>query len=511
MTTRRSFVVSAVGATLSMHRPRPWRAPVTLTLPDRATGPTMPDDFVGLSFESEQLADSTFLSPKNHELVDRFKDLTPHGVLRLGGNTAEYSYWKPTPESPEPPHPPTREVSGEPRAQFYPVTSAAVRNLSSFLDATGWSCIYGINLGTNTPERAAAEAAFVAKMLGTRLQYFQMGNEPDLFASHLRDPESWSEEAYLTEWLAMARAIVARVPAAKFGLPDIGGDSRWIPEIAAAWPSIDHPPDLAAITHHYYYDGPATNPVVTIPNILKASTMVAVQRTADHVNAAARTLHASVRMSEGNTCYGGGKPGVSDVFAAALWSADYALLLAKNGYAGINLHGGAGKSVANSLGGELSGDLLLRREGASAVEMAAHPRPFYTPIGESASGYTIEPVGRGLQFAGAFRGGTFFDVDLTPLFQASGVNATAYAVERGGERSVVVLNKDIAQAVDVVIDFGRRTKGRLDVARLLAPAIDAREARIERERPIALVDGRISLSVPAGSGVMIGAGRMTES
>ncbi len=43
-------------------------------------------------------------------------------------------------------------------------------------------------MGTNTPEHAAAEAEYVAKTLGGRLQYFQIGNEVDLFGSHLRDP-----------------------------------------------------------------------------------------------------------------------------------------------------------------------------------------------------------------------------------------------------------------------------------------------------------------------------------
>jgi hypothetical protein len=49
-------------------------------------------------------------------------------------------------------------------------------------------------------------------------------------------------------------------------------------------------------------------------------------------------MDARVRMTEGNTCYRGGKPGVSDVFAAALWSADYSLLLTSNNYSGVNLH-----------------------------------------------------------------------------------------------------------------------------------------------------------------------------
>ena len=77
--------------------------------------------------------------------------------------------------------------------------------------------------------------------------------------------------------------------------------------------------------------------------------MERVQKTADTAAAAAKKMGVRVRMTEGNTCYRGGKPGVSDVFAAALWAADYSLLLASNQYSGIHLHGGTGKSVADSV------------------------------------------------------------------------------------------------------------------------------------------------------------------
>jgi hypothetical protein len=88
-----------------------------------------------------------------------------------------------------------------------------------------------------------------------------------------------------------------------------------------------------------------------------------VQKTTNIATGAAKKVGARVRMTEGNTCYRGGKPGVSDAFAAALWAADYCLLLANNDYSGVNLHGGTGKSVANSVGGSLPGDALLRRMG----------------------------------------------------------------------------------------------------------------------------------------------------
>src|SRR6185312_3653884 len=46
------------------------------------------------------------------------------------------------------------------------------------------------------------------------------------------------------------------------------------------------------------------------------------------------------RMAETNSCYQGGKPGVSDTFASALWAADLMYRLAHAGALGVNFHGG---------------------------------------------------------------------------------------------------------------------------------------------------------------------------
>src|SRR6201981_590270 len=396
--TRRKFLVTTactVAAT-GLHVQGSSKVRVALSIPREASGPHVPIDFVGLSYEVQQLADPSFFSAQNSGLIREFQALSLTGVLRLGGNTSEFAYWKPKPESPEPEHPPVREVVGEPKANYYAVTPEAVRNLAEFLQATGWNCIYGIGMGTNTPARAAEEAVFVAETLGDRLQYSQIENEPDLFSRHLRDPKTWSAKTYLQEWLTLARAIAARVPGAKFGMPDVAGAVSWLTEIADRWPSIQAPPQVTTLSHHYYFGGPATNPDVNIPNLLKPATMQRGEKTANIAAADASKIGARVRMTEGNTCYRGGKPGVSDVFAAALWSADYSLLLASNDYSGVNLHGGTGKSVANSVGGSLPGDALLQELGATPEAIASHPHPFYTPIRTFRSDYVLEPVAYGL-------------------------------------------------------------------------------------------------------------------
>lgn len=507
---RRRFLSAAACSIAAARLSAQWGAEtqVALTIPAEATGPRIPEDFVGLSYEVQQLTDPTFFSPQNDGLVRTFKAIASRGVLRLGGNTSEYGWWKPTPVSPEPEHPQLREVEGEPKAKFYAVTPEAVSNLAKFLEATEWNCIYGIGMGTNTPEYAAEEAEFVAKTLAPRLEYFQIGNEPDLFDRHLRDPKTWSVKTYFAEWLGIARAISARVPGAKFGLPDVANHIDWLTEIAAEWSSVENPPQVVRLSHHYYFGGPATNPDVNIPNLLKPETMTKVQATAELANAAAKKMNVRVRMTEGNTCYRGGKPGVSDVFAAALWAADYSLLLASNGYTGVNLHGGTGKSVANSVGGFLPGDQLLAAEGATAEQIALHPHPFYTPIATFGSEYVLEPVAYGLKFAGSLAGATLFDAGLTQKLQAAGIDATAYAAKlANGSTAVVVLNKDADKDLSLHLDFANAQTERVTMETLAAPAIDSREAHIAQPQPAGrLKNGKITLHIAHASGLLVRVG-----
>ena len=436
---RRSFLFASASIALS----KPFSAiaqaatPTTsLTLhPDQA-GARIPANFIGLSYEIEQLSDPSFFSSANTGLIAQFRALSPNGVLRLGGNTSDVGWWKPSPSSPKPPMN-VRKVVGEPSADLsYPIEPQAITNLRGFLDATGWTCIFGINLATNTPELAADEAAFAAKTLGAKLEYFQLGNEPDLFKNHMRDPATWSADRYFDEWSAMAHAIRARVPSAKFGLPDTAGAPEWYAKVVERLLAMPphSAPTIAALSHHYYFGGPPANPEVNIQRLLQPNAHV--DKLTRDIQTASAQIHVPYRMTEGNTCYRGGKPGVSDVFAASLWAADYALKLASLGYAGINLHGGGGKQVANSLGGTLPGEDLMPDRNAP------HPRPFYTPIADINGKYVAEPVYFGLLFAGHFAGATMMPLDFNP----GSVNATAYAATLStGQQIVAVINKDDAK------------------------------------------------------------------
>lgn len=441
-------------------------------------GVVVPADFLGLSYENMQLEDPLFFSTSNAGLVKEFKAISPRGVLRLGGNTSEFGWWQARPDDVAPKRVDSPwKAAGEPTAAtVFAITPQAIDNLNGFLLATGWTCIYGLNLGYGSPATDVPEALYVANKLGPRLQYFQVGNEVDLFKGHLRDPATWNPRSYLEEWLAIARAVQKAIPTARFGMPDVAGEISWLPKVADLLAPMSGKPAVVTLSHHYYWSGPPSNPAANITNLLKIDPKVA--SFAATASGAAKTLGPGVtwRMTEGNTVYRGGKYGVSDVFAAALWAADYLFQLMSLGYCGVNLHGGSGHAQAVSVGGVFHGEALMKDP------TAPHPKPFYTPIanegtlagagvdGKLNGNYVLEPVGYGMKFAAQFAGATLLPIDFKP----GPVNATAYAGLRGGSRLIAILNKDASQSLTLPMPACRV------ISKLSAPMLDSREADFSR-------------------------------
>jgi hypothetical protein len=497
MMDRRRFVIATAATAATLKSLAQGAASqgahiATLTLHGDKPGVTVPTNFVGLSYETQQLSEPAYFSPANTGLIEQFRALAPHGVLRIGGNTSDYAFWKGTPSALPPPRAKRPYKVGDPDPNLmYNVTPEAVQNLRAFLDTTGWTCLYGINLGTNTPGLAAEEALFVHRVLGDKLEYFQVGNEADRFGSTIRDPATWNANTFFDEWVSFANAIRAKVPGARFGLPDTAGNPEWYAVVVdrlLALPQHDRP-DVDALTHHYYWTGPPSNPNATIDRLLQSDPHV--DKLYQDVHAAATRLSAGegkrvlYRMTEGNTCYRGGKPGLSDVFAASLWAADYLLKLASLGYAGVNLHGGEGQMVANSLGGKLPGEELM------ADPKAPHPRPFYTPIADIDGKYISEPVSFGMRFAQQFAGATTIPIDFDP----GEVNATAYAAKlRDGHTAIAIINRDPLRDLHLPSAMPA-------MARLTAPSLTSTQVLF------AQLPSRASMVVPAMSAVLLDATR----
>jgi hypothetical protein len=190
------------------------------------------------------------------------------------------------------------------------------------------------------------------------------------------------------------------------------------------------------LTGHYYAEGPPTDPRMNIDYLLHPRPQL--MHDISLVMQAAREAKLPYRIAEGNSCYWGGKPGVSDVFASALWSGDFMLQVAQAGYSGVNFHG-----------------------GGSGV---------YTPIaGDSVTGFTARPVFYGMQLATEFEGAIFLETKL----EAGGRNVTAYAARRGDRLLIAVFNKSDADVEVRISQHG--VKSISSYKELKAPAIDSKE------------------------------------
>ncbi|HEY1575840.1 MAG TPA: hypothetical protein VGF82_02050, partial [Terracidiphilus sp.] len=232
------------------------QASASLTIGAVQPHSTIPSEFVGLSYESAQLANPEFFSARNHALIQIFRELAPRGSLRLGGGSSEYTTYS----DELPPGPPPFEVFGPDTSKTLKkntiTSSFALHNLREFLDATNWSCLYGLNLGQGTVENAVREASAAHRILGSKLLAFQIGNEPDSFRRRFR-PETYGAEDFLAEWNHFHAAIHAAAPQAKFAGPDI---SNKLPYLTAFAQEAPKHPDIILLTSHYYAMGPASSP-----------------------------------------------------------------------------------------------------------------------------------------------------------------------------------------------------------------------------------------------------------
>jgi hypothetical protein len=277
---------------------------ITIVVSPASSG-TVGTDFAGFSYEKSSMGYGIF-NANTPNLVGLFQRLGP-SLLRIGANEVDIVTWAPT------------GVGGDPTH----VAPKDIDNLAAFLKLAGWKVLYGLNLKTSNAATEAGEAAYAASVLGTSLWAFEVGNESDIYES---------EATYLANFTAYVAAIRARVPGAKFagpGLTRVNNSVLFASQV---------PADILALTHHYYI-ACGCSATASIPNMLGTS-----PAGVDGVLQAAQTKNQipQWRWSEANNYYTGGKGGVSDSFASALWVLDFLSTAAIHGGSGVNFHGGYG-------------------------------------------------------------------------------------------------------------------------------------------------------------------------
>jgi Glycosyl hydrolase family 79 C-terminal beta domain len=431
MLTRRALLRSTLGLTAGAVADLRLRGlaqagkQASLRLSPGALAPLVPENFIGFGYEMSSAAQLGLLSAQNTKYVQLVGNLSSHGVFRFGGIVADSSNYEP--EGP---------VHTDPRNTV--VSRARLMQLRGFLDATGWTAIWSLNFGRGTLQQAIVEARAVHSILGPRLDAIELGNEVENYGrgDHPLRTTPWGFNQYLAEYREWHQAIVAAIPGLRFAGPDTAASVQWVQEVAE-----EARGDVQLLTTHFYLGDQrnATLSQLTQPDPRLKSKL-------ERLRQISRDAGIPWRMCETNSFFGGGRPGLSDSFAGALWTLDYLLLLAASGCAGVNLETGV-----NQLG-FLSSYSPIRTDADGQVWAGA---PYYGML--------------------AFAAARVEGAELLPVENTGSVSElTAYAVRKQGlVRTVVVLNWSQSNQVSVSIaGLGLRSP---QVLRLTAPGLTSKE------------------------------------
>ena len=367
--------------------------------------------FAGLSYEKSTLYEKPYLfTASNSNLIGLFQRLGT-SVLRIGGNSVDRNVWNPN-------------GPGQTAGQIAP---SDVNALAAFVKATGWKCLYGVNLGgagpnpytsgsvtaATTPGLAADEVAYVAAQFGSSLLGIEIGNESDLYGSSYFSGTTWNLTTFESLWAQFRAAIVTQTPTVNVtGPADAGNESSWTVPFGQ-WATKSN---ISLLTQHYYRangqsaSSTAANLVTPDPNIVSDLATL---------NTGAKGIGVPFRISECNSYYNGGADGVSDAYCSSLWVVDFLFNCALGGSIGTNFHGGG------------NGD-------------------GYTPIADS-GGAVVEarPEYYGILFFTLAGQGELYTTSLSGI---GSLNITAYAVKTvSGGLNLIVVNKDSTQNLQMTV------------------------------------------------------------
>jgi hypothetical protein len=384
----------------------------------------IPADFIGLGYEISSVARPGLLSSSNAVYVQLVQTLSPQGNIRIGGNTADYAAYSAT-----------GPAVSAPKSTA--VNRQSIVELASFLNTIGWKLIWGLNLGNGSEKQAVEEAKVVTEIVKDKLLAFEIGNEVDLFSHEGHRTQGYTFEQYLKEYRQYKAAIRAELPHARFAGPDIAGKTDWVTQFAEAEGN-----DLVLLTHHYYRSGESPSSSFDMlfnPDPKLTPTLETLER-------ATAKSNVPYRICETNSFSGGGRPGVSGTFGAALWVLQYMFQLAYGKAAGVNMETG-----------------VNHRGFVSS----------YSPIGDDEHGHHLaraEYYGM-LAFAQAARGKM-----KSVTLDSKNPNFAGYATSQNEDRIMLTLiNKDRLKRVEFTFECGKRIK-QANALRLEAPALESESA-----------------------------------
>jgi hypothetical protein len=448
----------------------------------------MPPGFVGVSIEFNALHqyDGRDTSKVNPLLVSLLRALAPgqSPVIRIGGNSADRSWW------------PVRNTI-PPLGVRYTLTPDWLAGAHALAAALNARMIPGVNLAADRPALAAAEGRALVQGIGRKyIDAIEIGNEPDVYT--------------LFPWFYGAKGLTYYARPHDYNLSLFNQDfSRWgglMPNFPLAGPAfaqltwldglnqfIASQPRLNVVTvHRYPLRACVTDPIApgypTIPALLAdASSAGLVQPLAASVQVA-HDANRQFRVGEMNSASCTGKKGVSDTFASSLWALDTLFNLASVGIDGVNFHSLPGAPYA------FAG--FAKKHGR--WQAFVHPAYY---------GWLL--------FTQAFPPGA----KLLPVDAPPGTLKIWATRSTTGRTRVVLINKSTNSAAHVNLAVPA-AGGRASLEWLKAPAVNARSGvtlggrtfgtvtrtgtlAAPRTSPVRASQGSYSLTVPAASAVML--------
>jgi hypothetical protein len=432
------------------------QAPIKLTVDTSQREFAIPDDFVGLGFETKSAASNTygvsgnFFSPANKQLITLFRNI---GIkhIRVGGGTVD--------------------GSGRDEHCVMPTpTNQDIDNLFAFARAAGVKVIYSVrleNIGACANPHLAEDDAKIVQYIWSKyranLDSFSIGNEPDVREFHTYpgqdlDPAVYEATpgvagsaypSYIADWKRFADVIHKAVPDATFSGPEtaVSDNSSFTPNRAdgVSW-TVQFARDekssglmAAALQHHYVWGSPGnTTAQEAIDDMLSSAwdegTTVGNQPAMNggtakfhpypYVYAAVLAPLVSMgvpyRMTEANDCLHG-VVGASNGFASALWALDYMHWWAAHHMAGVNFH---------------------NNPWIPTDTIVPDPNPC---TASGCSNYRTTPKGYGMK---AFSLGSHGSVEPIAITNPNKINLTAYAVGTDEDQYVTIINKTHATTHD---------------------------------------------------------------
>jgi len=399
--------------------------PATVTIGAHGAARPIPSYFAGFSIEPKSLCQFLQIEQHNPTLDRLYQNLGPT-TIRFGGTSMDASTWDPS--SP---------CSG------LTFGRSTIAEVFAFAQRVHANVIWGLNLKSGAADTAADEAQAVSAAANGRLLGFEMGNEPNGWAS---------EPVYEQAWRSYASAITKAGIHPNFVGPSTynDGTQSWLAQFVQNRRS-----QLAIVTYHYYplqQGAAAGDPLApTIANLLSPALMARTASNLDQVVQIAHSNGLPLEIDETNSVNGGGVLGVSDTFASALWATDYLFTAAEHGVLAVNLHGDGGTN-----GG-----------------------PAYSPIFTDPHTHDLvaRPLYYGMLFFHLATGdGQSRALPASVTANSASANLATHAVkDANGALRVALINKDTRVAVRVRVALGvdgaAYRSGQ--VVRLLAPSVTA--------------------------------------